>query len=369
MRAASSPRKGAEFVQTSQLQELLSEAGIELKVVQVFTGNASVEDESLKLSLTLFVDSLKAPEKLSLEEDIKVNDADAKIWPKLGFHKGTHAEFLIFYSRWDFDQDYDLWDFSIGKVDVKIGEPSHLFRLVFLDIVDDDFFSGWESLHTVSLEGVSLTEVERYLEQAEFFIAKHRPSNYIHDVPHIAAFVGEDDSYRPDEPQDVLMNHNRVPAARFPEAISFFNAGMKTEPEEVAFLYYYKVLEHFFVINRSSEVKALVRSLQKDLDQLVEELVKLVYKTDEIHSLKHVVASVPGVATQVKRANSLGLISGTTLDDLANGLYKFRNSVAHGRKEQGLQLTVPALLPNQNVLGWIDISRDLALKSIEKFCY
>lgn len=64
------------------------------------------------------------------------------------------------------------------------------------------------------------------------------------------------------------------------------------------------------------------------------------------------------------------LISKNSSDELANEIYAFRNSVAHGKGGNGYNLKTPNVLKQDiEIIRWNNLMLQFALICINQFCY
>ena len=131
-------------------------------------------------------------------------------------------------------------------------------------------------------------------------------------------------------------------------------------------MYYYKVLEFFFFIykNNDSEyekeeicLKRLLQKLNRDNDEVRE--------TIDMYFGEHLL--------EIDDNNNIDIYN-ISIEKFAEKLYKYRNSIVHGKyNETNLLIHVPMNLINNyeavKVKGWNNICRNLALLSIKHFCF
>ena len=302
--------------------------------------------------------------RLFADVDWRQENASLAAFPGRGFHLKSRAEFF----SWDWHLDHEeVDDLRIGNTDVRIQAPSDLFRLLNSYVALDDNFVGWDAYHTVYLSGVDRDRVAAILEQIVFLLQRYYPSSYRSDHPEIGRFLGEDDDLS-DQPEKELGATTAIPYAEYSEAIAFYNRGV-TIHDDISFIYFYKTIEHFFLINRKGEIERLVRQYATNVEQLMSKLLA-VYRESDRDYLKYLLDSMSAKTRGLREtAFKSGLIPENTTDALAEGLYAQRNSLAHGKRDSGFQLAVPNILSDWQNVGWYLIARQLAEVCIENFCY
>lgn len=299
--------------------------------------------------------------------DFAIDNPNMVFIKNSGFYKDGYAEFLFEYHC--LECEFSLWNFNIENIKVSIGEPSSLFKLLLSNISSDDQFIGWESLYTISIHGISVTKenYENYLHQALYLINHNNPSLYLNDHPQIYQFQEEHEFYSEEElPEIETIDFQE---AKYCDVLSFFNEAEKSI-NEISFLYYYKVLEYFFIINRKDQIADLVSSYGNNIDKLISKLTSF-YRTAETECLRYLLNNLKKEAVQnvISSAFNEELIATENLDELIKELYIFRNSVVHGKKDSGYQTNIPTIFINQRTLLWRKLTRELALLCINKFCW
>lgn len=194
--------------------------------------------------------------------NVEIDNSKIVKFKDYGFKFGNYIEVLIeYYSVLDYDTDSAiLTDFAIGDVIVSISKPSDLFSVVMRELESDKYYDK-DIMWTISLKGITNENYEEYLTQAIFLFGYYNASTCSNDYPHTYEFLGEE-YYRYAMDEDELINRRKknkefeeleFSLCRYPEALSFYNAGMEISSYEISFQYFYKVLEYFFLITRQDE--------------------------------------------------------------------------------------------------------------------
>ncbi len=140
---------------------------------------------------------------------------------------------------------------------------------------------------------------------------------------------------------------------------------------EIWFLYMYKVLEYFFLINRKNEIQKIAAKWIKNPDKLSKE-IETIYRTGEQDCLKYLLKN-PCIKNDVENAIQTafenGIISLKVIDEFADKLYSFRNSIVHGKLDVRYKLYTPNLLSDFQESPWFTIIHILAFGCIREFCY
>jgi len=67
-------------------------------------------------------------------------------------------------------------------------------------------------------------------------------------------------------------------------------------------------------------------------------------------------------------AKEKNLIKNTESDSLAEAIYKYRNSLVHGKSDDAFDLKLPNLFDNADEINWIKIVHQISLILINKYC-
>lgn len=264
----------------------------------------------------------------------------------------------------------------MGNIEVKISEPSTLYDLLIGQINDKYYESSL--MTTISLQGINSLNLNDYLYQALFIIGNYFSDEYETDYPAIEEFIGEDYYYRYSIPnlyidKNVLSepsDFTKFPPFKNSEVLSFYNAGMEIRDHELSFQYFYKVLEYFYIINRSNDFKEKIQQYnsKNDIQLFIKEITKI-YKDREISQLQHLLsANLNELSSILEFAKEKNLIENTESDTLANAIYKYRNSIVHGKSDDAFELKLPNLLNNEDEINWVRIIHQISLILIKKYC-
>ncbi|MGP0577873.1 hypothetical protein ACTP13_12795 [Paenibacillus peoriae] len=212
--------------------------------------------------------------------------------------------------------------------------------------------------------GCEKDDLEKILQHALYIIAKYDQPEIAGDYPQIIPYQYEDDNWiwNEEEPDDFQTKLDRI---KYHEPLAFYNKARKTEDP----LYYYKVVEYFFIINKQSEIFQLIQKYNKDdnMDFLIESLTKIYTKKENI-LLENLLSNIHGIQEIVRYAFTRNLTVVEDVSDFSKSLYAYRNSIVHRKKDTKLELTVPQILKENNGGEWIHILRNLAEKVIQQFC-
>ncbi|GGJ64475.1 hypothetical protein [Virgibacillus salexigens] len=276
------------------------------------------------------------------------------------FHKG-YAEFILEYDTLHLFMGTDF--FKIGNVECDIGMPSDMFVLINMQMVDDEHFyhESWDSIFTVKLTNVTKANFKKYLDQALFLIGQCNPPYFKDDYPYLRNYA--DKVYEEDSDTE-MINFDFV-EAEYLEAINFYNSGGRKG--EV--LYFYKVIEYFFIINRKQEILDLISNFN-DIDKVIKGLTNI-YKDDEESCLGYVLSNndiKEKAQTIIDEAYTENLITENSIKQFAKQIYLYRNSVVHGKLDKRFPLRTEDILDNREDI-WFNIIKRLAYICIEVFCY
>ena len=100
----------------------------------------------------------------------------------------------------------------------------------------------------------------------------------------------------------------------------------------------------------------------------IKEITKI-YKDREISQLQHLLsANLNELSSILEFAKEKNLIVNTESDTLANAIYKYRNSIVHGKSDDAFELKLPNLLNNEDEINWVRIIHQISLILIKKYC-
>jgi hypothetical protein len=320
---------------------------------------------------------------LNLEED---NPKLKKFYCK-GFKLGSRAEFFIDYSVLYYESDdvvhsntFEMDEFKIGEVTVTIGEPSDMFRLIFKQLEDDKYLGDWESNSTIKLKGITNENYKDVLQQALFLLGFCNSSIYDDDYPSIRTFSGK--YYSVGGTDEEIIEERKLKwgnqytnmefsESKYSEPINFFNSGMRIEGEEISFLYFYKVLEYFFIINYKDFFIHYIDQYNsnKDINKFIENVTGIYKKNEEQLLLSLLKSLETELSPIIKKAYTKGLIKSEELEEFSNELYLYRNSIVHGKGDTRYTLKVTDLIEHDIEMAWVEIVKSIAVKIIFKYCY
>lgn len=282
-------------------------------------------------------------------------------YESFGFYNKGYTEFILKYDTLHLSLGVEC--FEIGDVECEIGFPSDMFVLLNKQMEDGEHFDSesWSSIFTVKLTNVTKDNFKKYLDQALFLIGHCNPAYFKDDYPSLNNYA--DEIYEV-ESEIEIINFEFI-EAEYLEAINFYNSG--GQKGEV--LYFYKVIEHFFIINRKQEILDLISNC-KNTDQLIKNLTNI-YKDDEESCLEYVLSntSIKAKAQEIiDEAYAEKLITENSIHEFAKQIYLYRNSVVHGKLDKRFPLRTINILDTSEKT-WFNIIKRLAYICIEVFCY
>lgn len=304
---------------------------------------------------------------------------DVKIVKDLGIFYSNYAEFIL-----DPDLEISEKHFTIGDLEVYINnQPTLLFKAAHYDLTyDDDYIEQIISntLFTLSLKGKSLNQenLEENLSKA-LFILGYYGNEFYKIYPNFFEykdFYYEDSILKDTTPinsrqqRNVEFSSGHFSDITYPTAIRFYNEGMQIKDKEISFQYFYKVLEHFWVIARKEKFKVLISNHPNNtnIDDLFKN-VQNIFSDDEGTQLRILLESIETDITQLVRfASENKLSKKDSVKEFSKSLYSYRNSVVHGKDETKLTLKLPNIWENEKEKFWIEATRQISEILIEKYC-
>ncbi len=311
---------------------------------------------------------LKITEESFASNDYSKENNGITIYPNRGLKYGNYAEFSIICSS-----EYPM--FKLGDVEIEISKSSTLYELLVSQT--DDKYHDRTYMTTISLRGINKDNLKDYLYQALFIIGNYLIDNDDTEYPVIDEFIGED--YGMYSIKNFYINRNILPEPnsinnfslfKNSEVLSFYNAGMEIRDHELSFQYFYKVLEYFYIINRSDDFREKIEQYnsKNNIQKFITEITKI-YKDKEINQLKYLLsANLDELNSILEFAKEKDLIENTESDSLAEAIYKYRNSLVHGKSDDAFDLKLPELLNNEKEINWIKVVHQISLILIKKYC-
>lgn len=299
------------------------------------------------------------------------DNSNLEIYSDYGFYQQSYAEFIIIKRDYHLDLD-KLAEFFIEDIRIEISNPSEMLTMIFKSIEEMQEFWSWKSYKSIKLFNIKKDNIERYLQQVLFLLEFYMPWYFQ---------LGPKSSYTKEFDNDILeaIKSPQVSifqSARFIEPIIFYNEAIKRYyinlEDETSFLYLYKVIEYFFLINRKNEISVIIQENINNIDEIILKMQNI-YKTEEKICLSYIVNNEsikPKITKLISRAYKDKLISGESYDAFVDAVYSFRNSIAHGKGDKGYTLKLPNILKQDiELICWNSLMKDFALICINEFCY
>lgn len=299
--------------------------------------------------------------KLSSYEDRKI----------IGFYnkRSKIAEFIMeesrhipVYENGEVIERMFLLEFYISNVKIRISRPSPIFKLLFKVYINCDHIGWWEYFETINIHEVNRNKLNKYLQQALFI---NNIYNKVEGETILKFGVESQLRHYPNDYEYDSVNINvKFPESNYEKPLAFYNQAVNGT-DEVAFLYYYKVLEFFFYISKKDnniEHKSEINCLERVLTELnIDNEVKYIIENEFFNYM-----------LEDDDKNNVDC-NNMNIKIFTNKLYKYRNSVAHGKDDTNLLSHVPMnLIDNEEkrkLDGWNSIGEKLAYICIKYFCF
>ncbi|MBU5676920.1 hypothetical protein KQI88_10875 [Alkaliphilus sp. MSJ-5] len=295
----------------------------------------------------------------NMEELVKINP-NLNVMNGYGYKIGDYIE-LNLYSFISVNLfDYYTMDgsitFNIGSVKILIEGSSEMYRwLKNLEYGYETYTDDY--VITMSLHGITKENYADYFNMA-LFILWTIPKDYNKNTS-VHEFITEQ------------INDVNFEDVRFCEVFYFYNEAMRIIDTEISTLYFYKIIEYFFLVIRKDEFKNIIEDyiVDKNIDLVINKLVKI-YKEQELSQLTLLLKSLEEeIGGLITKAVSLNIITSHDISKFAEALYGFRNSVVHGKSGEKFELKLPnPLIKNSKELFWRDSIKSIAEILIKKFC-
>lgn len=162
--------------------------------------------------------------------------------------------------------------------------------------------------------------------------------------------------------------------SNYAEPIYFYNAAKRVNDIDIAFLYFYKILEFFFIICQRNAIKQDVDDFisNNNLEHFIDCLQTDYFGKKEDLLLNQLIDAVDcKVIEEVRNlAFTHKLILQNDNKEFSNQLYLHRNSIVHGKFEfKNLQLKMPNKVDDKNSRVWTEIIEKVSFHLIRMYCY
>jgi len=307
------------------------------------------------------------------------NNPKLKVFEDRGFKFGDYVELLFDYDSMmcnDCDE-FVFSEFEIDDVKINITNPSFLFDVVMNGFSNDKYYDN-NYFYTISLKGITEENYEDYLTKALFLIGYYNPSVNDTSYPECYEFLGElyfkyaeDESIierrRKDNPSYSDKKFNDI---KYPEALAFYNEGKVLFGHEISFQYFYKVIEHFFLICRQDEFRNIITEYnsRNNINEFIDKVTKI-YRQQEDSQLKVLLESIePDIQAIVSECKKNGYIIEDSVDAFSDALYLYRNSIVHGKSDDKFVVKTPSSIGLKQEKFWNLATEQIAEKLIVKYC-
>lgn len=323
----------------------------------------------------LIINEFRVGKKYKLYKDGSVDDDKIHVFEDRGFKFGNYMELLVEYSS--FYSGFEMKKFSIGNIKVKVDHPTVLFDAVMNEFCGDKYYES-DSYYTISLQGINNDNYEEYIAKAIYLMGYYNPSTEDQSYPECFEFLGE--YYYKYATDENVVDERRRNDSEFSnkcfsdlkhyEAIAFYNEGMSLRGREIAFQYFYKVLEHFFLICRQDKIKHLIATYNNnnDIDEFMDGIVNI-YKAQEEIQLKFLLKSVQNeIQKLIHDAYENQYIDIEDIEEFGKKLYLYRNTIVHGKSDERFLLKTPSQTGDKKEQFWTTIVSKIAEVLIRKYC-
>lgn len=270
-----------------------------MNILQKISEKIMIPEDDIEVELfndffILYEERTKKPLKITQEafasNDYSKENKGITIYPNRGLKYSNYVEFSIICSS-------KYPKFKLGDVEIEISASSTLYELLVSQT--DDKYHDRTFITTISLRGINKINLKDYLYQALFIIGNCLSNDYDIEYPVIDKFIGKD--YGMYSIKNFYINRNILPEPncltnfspfKHSEVLSFYNAGMEIRDHELSFQYFYKVLEYFYIINRSDDFREKIEQYnsKNNIQSFITEITKI-YKDKEINQLKYLLSA------------------------------------------------------------------------------
>lgn len=301
------------------------------------------------------------------------------IFEDRGIKFGDYMELLFDYESMLYyaPNDFVFDEFTIDNVVVKVDNPTFLFDVAMNGFCHDKYYKS-EFYHTISLNGITEDNYEEYLNKALFLIGYYNPSTTDERYPRCFEFLGEFYyKYAADEEEiearrgsskdyQGLAFHN----IKHHEALAFYNEGKRLFGHEISFQYFYKVLEHFFLICRQDEFKKLINDYNSNnnINEFISNVTDI-YRQNEDRQLYVLLKTVESEIPQIiDEGHTKGYVADDNIESFAEALYTYRNTIVHGKSDEKFSVKIPSNIGSECENYWNMAAEKIAEKLIIHYC-
>lgn len=278
------------------------------------------------------------------------------------FYK-NYCEFLIYKDGWAIDNH----EFMIENLTVTIDEqPSLLFLIAHYDLLNDEGFSlavsdGGISLLSIKGDNLTLQNLEQNLSKAQFILGYYDETFYKHYPQYYKWEDYYDDSSGIDTKVFELRRKRNIhttdgcfPDFNHSEAIQFYNAGLSITGNQLAFQYFYKILEYFWgIVNE--KIKEPRQQREREQLQML------------INHIKHEISHLISAAIDKSYINKHDDYDESIIL-FSDSLYNYRCDIVHAKSDPKYTVELPYILDKAKGYFWTNVTRQVAEILIEKHC-
>ena len=292
---------------------------------------------------------------------LKADNPKLDIYNKLGYRINNYFEVVLSGFLYNDTQINILSEvnqqihFALNDITATISPPSDIFYAITYAIYGvhhqiDDYYI------TISLKDITNDNCYDYFYQTLYLLKILPPCpNQIDINQHISESIA-----------------NYSIKNKYYEVFKFYFEANRLINSEISSLYFYKVIEYFFIIVRQQEIEEDVKKYQLDqnIDRLMD-LIRTIHANDELSQLTFLVHSLLNELTPIFiKAKEIGIIN--TIDDVKTfsyKMYKYRNSIVHGKSDHKFDIKAPNVL-NETVvdLFWKDVFKLISDILLLKYC-
>ncbi|MGL4997486.1 MAG: hypothetical protein ACRC5T_00630 [Cetobacterium sp.] len=295
----------------------------------------------------------------------KIMISKVKFFYDFGFYHNGYAEFLYVEDQLADCLKNPIREFEFDNYNIKIGEASNKFKMIFNEMTTDKYFEDWEYHKTIKVKGVNENNFERVIQMALFFINKYSPSQKGRVVQMFSYY-----NIPKLEEVNAIPKINKV---LYEEPLIFYEKALQLGYTEISYIYLYKVLEYFFFMNRKDECIQLIDNYNNSndsdkIDIFMREINKFPQNKEE-ESLRKLLENSNYNSQILSIISSSSTIKIADVNDLAKKLYFLRNNIVHGKLEYKLDLSLPELIIDNKMAEWINIIKSISELIINNFCF
>ena len=300
-----------------------------------------------------------ATQRLDMAEIARANGGLVAFHSLYGFSVGNYHEFLV-AGRGEFAAA----GYVMGNLEVTFGVATPLMAYLFQRLYRLEVDGPWHTIFTARIFGAATLE----LAEIAFINGAILHNENFRYLPRFW-FMGMDAASASDfyERQPGTVEEEQAAYADI-EPLRFFYQAQQRTDHVAACINLYRILEYYAFSLSSDELATLRMDSAVDNEQFRQKARTLLRRNEE----KDLAILIKKLITiedfPLQEAVSHRLIDEPTPRALASGLYKFRNSIVHGKNDPNFYLHSTSVFQDSMIVfNWRFVLQDLAKAALDLY--